>query len=68
MGKLILPKPADSLVRKLLSKEIQNEYDIVLQCFRLFVENSFLQGSEFPQKAPLIVEDEDSLEEGEIID
>mmetsp|Transcript_68534 Transcript_68534/g.84060 ORF Transcript_68534/g.84060 Transcript_68534/m.84060 type:complete len:174 (+) Transcript_68534:21-542(+) len=34
-------KSDNNLIRKVLSKEINNEYSAILQCFRYFVKNDF---------------------------
>jgi hypothetical protein len=43
IGKLILPKPEEGLLRKLLEKEIQEEENMILDCFRYFIKTDFLE-------------------------
>jgi len=45
-----IPKPATSLLKKLLKSEINKEHDLILACFRFFIDNHFLQST--PQPNP----------------
>lgn len=53
IGSLKLPKPAESLLKKLLEKEIHTEQSIVLQSFRFFVQNNFFSPSTTEDKINL---------------
>ena len=63
IGNLVVPKPAESLLAKLLESEIHQEQSLILQSFRFFMRNNFLQTLEKPKTEPKALSkiDEESL-------